>query len=82
MQIGYRVLANRQFLLVGKTMIPVDRIKRIDMNAPNGGSRNCVHIEVEGVDEDDDNFYWNYDDADLIRKFFNAETIQQMREGT
>ena len=59
-------------------MIPVDRIKEIDLNAANGGSRNCVHIKVEG--EEDDNNYWNYDDADQIRRFFASEPIDSLRD--
>ena len=62
-------IGGRECLVVGNIVIPVDRIKAIDMNAPNGGSTNSVRIVT---DDPDERFVWAYENADAIRDFVRS----------
>lgn len=64
------VVNGRKFIQLGNNMIPVDRIKEINLKAPNGGSDNSVRIVT---DDPNDCFIWAYENADAIRKFLQVE---------
>ncbi len=70
---GTAQVGDRQFLNIGGHAIPVDSIVDIDYDAPNGGSTNCVCIHTT-----QDDFYYNYADADALRVFFNAPSLDQL----
>ncbi len=67
----YVNVAGRQFFRVGNTMIPVDRIKSIDLDPPNGGCNNSVRIVT---DDPEDDYIWAYENADVIRSFLGLKT--------
>jgi hypothetical protein len=67
-------IGSRDFLLVEKNeefgqMIPIDRIREIDLRATNGASTNCVEIIVD-IDDDMQNYYYNNAVADMLRELF------------
>lgn len=64
--------------IFGKHIIPINRIKKIDLHATNGSSTNCLMIEMledeaaryHAVDPESYKYYFNYYDADALRHFF------------
>lgn len=69
MQISEKVIGGRNFLFVGSTVIPVDRIKSIDLHAANGGaSNNSVRIITDDESED---FIWAYENATALRDYLS-----------
>lgn len=59
-------IGQREFLVAGRSMIPVNRITKIDLQAPNGGCGNSVRIDT---DDPDESYIWAYENADAIRAF-------------
>ncbi len=66
MNCEYIKVGSREFLRIGKDMIPVDRIKQIDLEASSGGCVNSVQIFT---DDPEDHFFWVYSEADSLREF-------------
>lgn len=65
-------IGNREFLVVGTDAIPTDRIKSVDLHASNGSaSSNSVQIHTDDSEEE---FYYAYENADVVRAFFTKET--------
>lgn len=69
MEVYTTSIGGRQCLVVGDTVIPVDRIKSIDLQAANGGSTNSVRIIT---DDPDERLIWACENADAIREFLKA----------
>lgn len=65
MVVSDQLVSGRKFLRCGDHMIPVDRIKSIDLQAANGGCSNSVRIIT---DDPEEHFIWAYENADAIRK--------------
>lgn len=59
-------LLGRRLLVIGKHVIPIDRIVSLNLDAPNGGCNNAVRIVT---DDPDDDYIWAYENADAIREF-------------
>ena len=51
-------------------MLPIDRIKFVDLNPPNGGCDNSVRFVT---DDPADDWIFAYDNADSVRKFLKSE---------
>ena len=67
-------IGGRKFLVVeGFDAIPIDRIKHVDLNPPNGG----CHIHTY---DDSEKFFFAHHNADAIRKFFQSATSVPCRE--
>lgn len=65
-------LGDTDFLVIeGVESIPINKIVEFDLNGANGGSQNCVIIRCEGREPS----YYNYDQADLIRKFLEESEL-------
>jgi hypothetical protein len=64
-------IGGRRFLVFsGVAMIPVDRIKGIDLNTPNGSATgHSVRIITDDPDE-----YWvfAYENADAVMRYLNC----------
>ena len=72
MHIRIITLGSREFLYIqGSVSIPIDRIKHIDLNAPNGGADNSVRIIT---DDDKDDLIFAFENADAIRTFLISNT--------
>lgn len=69
-KVSTTTIGSREFLIVGRHAIPVDRITRIDLDAVNGGCDNSVRIHT---DDEDDSYVWAYENADAIRAFLVKE---------
>ena len=67
---SFRYVGNREFLVIGNDMIPIDKIIRIQTdNVPNGSCDNSVLIKLEGSEE---RLIWAYENADAIRSFLGT----------
>jgi hypothetical protein len=64
MEISLKRIGSREFWAIDDEMIPVDRIKSIDLKAPNGGCDNAVQIHT---DDPDEVLIWAYASADELR---------------
>ena len=66
-QISEKIIGGRGFLFVGTTVIPIDRIKSIDLHAANGSaSDNSVRILT---DDEKENFIWAHENATDLREY-------------
>lgn len=66
MDVFTKKIGDREFLIAGTSMVPVDRIRRIDLDAPNGGCDNSVRVYLGDPDEE---YIWAYENADAVRAF-------------
>ena len=68
MDIFLTKVGQREFVTIpGLMSIPLDRIKYVDFNPPNGGSDNNARIVTDDPDED---WIFAYDNADVVKEFF------------
>lgn len=71
MEIFTKPIGGRMFLIVGTDAIPMDRIKRVDLHAANGGaSDNSVQIVTDDPEED---YFYAFANADIVRAFFTKK---------
>ncbi len=73
MKVYITSIGKRKFLNLGDDVIPVDRIKSIDLDAPNGGCDNSVRVIT---DDPKDDYIWAYENADAIRSFLESNSEQ------
>lgn len=68
MQIYSKKIEGRAFLILGEeVVIPIDRIKTVELDA---GNRDCMNRVRIHTDDPEDELYFNYSDADSVRDFF------------
>jgi hypothetical protein len=66
-------LGDRDFLEIEDiAMIPVDRIKNIDMDAPNGGMSGTIRIHTDDATEE----WYFVECAEALREFFRKQRIR------
>lgn len=66
-------VGQREFLVAGRSMIPVDLITKIDLEAPNGGCTNAVRIDTD--DPEKSSYTWAYENADAVRAYLTAKRL-------
>lgn len=71
MEVYVKEVGGRKFLILGRHAIPMDRIKSVNLDAPNGGCNNSVQIFTD--DPEETNYLWAYENADVVRDFFTKK---------